>query len=317
VPNEPVEKSQAAQFYENRLAAIAWELKRLYRENPDETLDKFLRRSEYTQYSQLLNVMAEEAQNFAKSRGMSADDFRGGPLSDAMDVCEELRTACHLGEDDPKLIFLVWQHQHVGPSDFKTLKPPPIDRDALEATVGRYLQLPFRAQMVDRIMVDALIAYETIFYAHEMWRTPAFPMFSTPSPIKQAHVFKSWIIGSLFNLALFGGAAALVFYLGTIHAMGDGWSIGIGLSLIGILVLLSAISTMALPFAWRNQVKARTKVAELMADMLSTYKELRSDGPVSAHRTHELATRSSAKGVAWPSSLYTLLEDIKKREGRF
>jgi hypothetical protein len=99
--------------------------------------------------------------------------------------------------------------------------------------------------------------------------------------------------------------------------MGDGWSIGIGLSLIGILVLLSAISAMALPFAWRNQVKARTKVAELMADMLSTYKELRSDGLVSAHRIHELATQSSAKGVAWPSSLYTLLEDIQKRDGRF
>jgi len=75
--------------------------------------------------------------------------------------------------------------------------------------------------------------------------------------------------------------------------MGEGWATGIGLTLIGLLVLCIGWSIISLPFAWRNQIRARARVSSLMSVMATLYNELGSAGPVSANRAHELATKAS------------------------
>ncbi len=113
------------------------------------------------------------------------------------------------------------------------------------------------------------------------------------------------------------GIAALAFYLSSIKKLGVEWAFWVGLGLIALLILMTVISVVALPFAWRAQLNARRKIGTAMREMATAYGELRTAGPISADRIHELVTAASAKGVAWPPPLYTLLEDIRSRGGRF
>jgi hypothetical protein len=93
-----------------------------------------------------------------------------------------------------------------------------------------------------------------------------------------------------------------------------GWTTGI---CVALFLLLSAISTFALPFSWHTQIKARQKVRDLLLAMNTIYDELRSDGPISAQHIRGRANSAAQIGVVWPAPLFAMLDDIIARTGRF
>jgi hypothetical protein len=126
-----------------------------------------------------------------------------------------------------------------------------------------------------------------------------------------------YLRGLLVNLVLFGGVAALALIAasnGWISEIVVGWVVG---ACVLLFVLLSTISTIFMPFAWYAQAKARRNVRKLLLAMATTYNELKSDGPISAHHIRERANSAAQEGVVWPAPLFAVLDDIIARQGRF
>ena len=83
--------------------------------------------------------------------------------------------------------------------------------------------------------------------------------------------------------------------------------------LVGLLLLQFAFAVLTLPSFWRSRIQERKKVTGLMDRMLVVYNALGSSESISARRTRECIAKTADEGVGWPSSLFTLLDDIERR----
>lgn len=72
--------------------------------------------------------------------------------------------------DDEKLKLKLWSHRLSPLDDVKRNKAPYIIRQEIEAAVGEYLELPYRATQIDRLFADVLIAMELYAFAEETFR---------------------------------------------------------------------------------------------------------------------------------------------------
>jgi hypothetical protein len=200
----------------------------------------------------------------------------------------------------------------------KTDDLPKVHRQDLYSATGEYLKLPIRCALADRILVDALIAVEAIDYGREMFgkQDAVSSLFPSRSPFKQTHIFWKFLISLATNFVFFAVLVAVTAFLGYKEVLGTGWAIGISVTWIAFFLLLAALQVISLPFAWRQQTKARTLVADLMKEMMLTYDELKDDGPISVQRVRDVAERAANKGVAWPSALFALLDDMRARNAR-
>jgi hypothetical protein len=79
---------------------------------------------------------------------------------------------------------------------------------------------------------------------------------------------------------------------------------------------VAVITTIALPFEWREQAKSRGDTWKCIRAMVDTYFELRSEGIVSAQRIREVAVKAADIGVAWPGPLFAILDDNIARTGK-
>jgi hypothetical protein len=302
---ETTEKS----YYDARQRAVEAELATLWLTDFGETIAKFVDRARGSQYDRLLSQMATSAEVYSKSQNKSLETFQDETLEDAMNVCRQVHFACraHALDDEGKNIFDVRHHKEWPWFMLGDVEAPPIDREEIQMAVGLYLKLPFRCEMMDRVLVDALMAHEVQGYAHAMFNKKSYSL----SPFKERHVLVSWFMDK--HIVMLGSVAALLLYLGSIGKIGQSW---LNAVIVGILVF-GLISAVWLPFAWRAVTREKKGISDLMREMINTYRELDTSGPVSATRVHDLVTKSGEKGVVWPSSLFTLLEDIKSRSGWF
>lgn len=280
-------------------------------------------KTRYTQYYWLLDVLTKEAQAYAERNTMDAEAFRHGighedsPLSAAVDVSWDLRYALVQYDrlDNPDT-FNFWRHEKQPLRLVQGQQTPYIHREQLEEAVGKYLKLPFRSEQLDKLLVDVLVATEMYGFAEAMLNEQTFGLFPARSPLKQRHVFRSYLGGIAIYGAVLLSAAAGFAYAGVQGWIGQGWGIGIAAILVLLFAVLSAWDTFALPFAWRSQSKAKAQAAKLMTDMFSFYSELDSTGPLSAQRVRERASELAALGVVWPASLFAMLDDSIRRTGR-
>lgn len=307
-----------ATFYSEREWRIARQLEFLHQWTDAEiSVEDFKRKAAYSDYMRLLNEMADSVLAHAKALNKGPADF-GFELDEALGVCHAIYDAVQpkRQKDAP---FLVWSHVTNLLHRIRTGDDLPLIRrqDLYEAT-SKYLLLPVRCAPADRILVDALIAVETIEYGQEMFGKESVLSSFIPSrsPFKQKHIFWKFLVGLAMNFALFAGLVAIAAYLGYKGILGSDWAIGISAALVGIFLILAAIQIISLPFAWKQQTKARTLVADLMNEMLSTYGELQDDGPVSVQRVRDVAERAANKGVVWPGALFALLDDMRARNAR-
>lgn len=279
-------------------------------------LDEFKRKASWTQYVSLLRQMADSSLEHAKSLNKSPEDF-GVELSDALDACRSIYDALE-PKRQKNSPFLVWSHVNDLAYKIKTDDLPDIHRQDLYIATGEYLRLPIRCALADRILVDALIAVEAVDYGREMFgkQDAVSSLFPSRSPFKQTHIFWRFLVSLAMNFVLFAFLVAVTAFLGYKGVLGTRWALGISVTWIAIFLLLAALQVISLPFAWRQQTKTRTLVADLMKEMLLTYDELKDDAPVSVQRVRDVAERAANKGVAWPSTLFALLDDMKARNAR-
>jgi hypothetical protein len=250
-------------------------------------------RSQGGRYGYLLRRMSQAALEYAVANNIEPDDFKYDVLRDALALVEGLRDAIP-GRSNRSANFL----DDGNPLDLiKADNVPLIDRSSLEARVGDYLALPYRSEAMDRTLVRCLIAAEMYAYGDEMLNEKTLfgliPSLFRRSPMKQRHALLSYLIGNLGNLVLFGWW----------------WA--------GLFWFFVVTSTLALPYVWFNQAKARRKVVNLLTIMGTLYYDQRSDGPISAYYTRDRANDASRQGVGWPSPLFALLDDIISRTGRY
>ena len=192
-----------------------------------------------------------------------------------------------------------------------------LDRDYLEHATGLNLRLPCREPVMDRLLADTLIALETSAYAKQMLDEVWFEDLGPPSsPLKRKHPFGLSLKGQFKNLvwtvAVVGGAVGLYAY----GAIGANWAFWISAVWVALAVLSFILATATVPFIWKRHMRARENVFISIGEMLTTYGELQSSGPVSARRLLERLKESNAKGVSWPGPLYALLDDVMARTGR-
>src|SRR5262249_17135634 len=91
----------------------------------------------------------------------------------------------------------------------------------------------------------------------------------------------------------------------------------IGLILGGLLCLALVLGMISLPWVWREQHKAASRVMELLQSMGTVYEELNSNGLVRVRHFRDRVSKAADKSVIWPSSLFVLLDDVEARDGRF
>ena len=262
-----------------------------------------------------LQEMAKAASEYAVAQNIDPDDFEIDVLPGALAVVQNLRSA--LVQDWKDKTTLDFWDNHGRPLDkIKANKVPYIDRSSLEGVVDDYLALPYRSRAMDRLLVGVLVAVEFYAYGDEMMNEKTFG-FPARSPLKQSHVLLAYLRGLLINAVFFGGVAALALWAAAKGWIGEnsaGWTSGI---CVALFLLLGAISTVALPFSWYSQAKARRNVRNLLLAMNTIYSELRSDGPISAQHIRERVSSAAEEGVVWPAPLFALLDDIVARTGRF
>lgn len=266
-------------------------------------------------YAYQLQEMAKAALDYATENNIDPDHFEFTALESGLKVVEHLRWALVRDGNDKKLDF--W-NEHVRPLDkIRAHDVPYIDRSSLESAVDDYLALPYRSRAMDRLLIKVLVAVEFYAYGDEMIN-PKYSLFgSHASPLMQRHVLLAYLRGLLVNSIIFGGIAALGLWAASDGWIGEvtaGWTGGICAALF---LLLSAISSFALPFSWRTQIKARRNVRSLLSEMNTIYNELRSDGPISAQHIRDRANSTTQIGVVWPAPLFTMLDDVIAHTGRF
>jgi hypothetical protein len=209
-----------------------------------------------------------------------------------------------------------WLHDDRPHVRIKAQNFPHIDRFSIEQDAYSYLDLPYRAPLLERTIVDILIATELFAYGKEMFeKLPVGFRWLSQSPMRQKHILRKYFGSRILGAVIFLGPAFLAgtFAPQLIGQTASDWIAGI---LVGLFFLDLVIATIAIPFAWRHQRKSKRTVRDLLKEMASTYAELSGDGDVSTRRLREVAARAADSGVVWPKPLFLLLDDNIARTGR-
>ena len=265
------------------------------------------RRAEGTLYGRFIISLGTAAAE--KAGAADANDFRWDYLSPISDfVCNLHDAVSDYDKPDPNF----WRHDQSAIDKVKRGGGLPISRDQVEGAVGDYLALPIRSSLVDRTLVDILLATELFAFASEVFGKTGFARVS----IAKGNGPLGFVIGRGCSLLMFAVPIGVVSGAAAMGWLSEGWTIGLILTLIGLFLLETIWVTFRFPFAWRAQIRNNAKIAELLGTMHGVYTEMNTAGLISAKHIRERAQAASAAGVGWPAPLFVLLDDIIEREGR-
>ncbi|MFN9358536.1 MAG: hypothetical protein ACK55V_11825 [Alphaproteobacteria bacterium] len=146
---------------------------------------------EYSQYGRLLNEIAIGAESYALKAGLNPGHF-AHVMERAIDVVRLFRfSVMHYeareGDRGEKAQFEVWRHKIQLTHGWIDFSIPSINKAILEQCVENYLNLEFRSQSLDRLIVDALIAFE--LWAWRSQRLPVLIFTALPAVLLCASTF--------------------------------------------------------------------------------------------------------------------------------
>jgi hypothetical protein len=286
---------------------------------PEDASEEFRQKakSNYSVYRCLLDSTTKAAISEATSKNLTTNQFKD-MLSNSIGVVNAIQAALVQGRErsNPEKFWEFWRHTPLQ-WPIKEENIPSIARTEIEVATEEYLDLPFRCAAIDRLLIDVLVAMEMYGYGNDMWNENTYGLFPPRSPIKQPHILKEFLKGHFINAVCLGCVAAFFMFLNKAGIMGGGWAVGIALVSVSYFFLALGLGIIALPFAWGNQRKARKEVIDLMLAMNSVYLQLKSDRAISALHIRECAQKAHDLGVSWPAVLFTLLDDVIARTGRF
>lgn len=239
----------------------------------------------------------------------NANYFRWDQLSPISDFVYNLHAAVS-DYDKPDPNF--WRHDQFAIDKAKCGEGLTISRDHVEGAVGEYLALPMRSSLVDRTLVDILLATELSAFASEVFAKTGFARIS----IAKGNGPLGFVLWRGCSLLMFAVPIGIVSGAAAIGWLSEGWTVGLILTLIGLFLLETIWVTFRFPFAWRAQIRNNAKIVELLSTMNGVYTEMNTAGLISAKHIRERAQDASAAGVGWPAPLFVLLDDIIAREGR-
>ena len=262
------------------------------------------RRAAGTLYARLLQDLGESAARSAKN--VYIDDFRWtyfDPISNFVSTLHS--SVSDFGSQEPNF----WKHDQFAIEKAKRFEGPEIHRDLVENVVADYLALPVRSALVDRTLVDILLATELFAFASEVFSGNRVSIAKGNGPL-------DFLFGRLFSILFFSGPIVIAVGVTNLGWLTNEWSIGVIWGLIGLFLIETAWASLRFPFAWRAQVRQNAHIAKLLSSINSVYAEMNSTGPISAKHIRDRAQAASFDGVGWPPSLFVLLDDIVARGGR-
>jgi hypothetical protein len=287
---------------------------------PDEEDEDLKRaRSSYSIYRMLIEDVTKAASEYAIANDITVGDFEWEAVSPGVNVVNRLQSALIEDWSKTELIdrWRFWHHERNPLRLIKKDKAPYMMRNIVEEAATEYLDLPYRVPLLERIIVDVLVALELYAFGKEMFGPSGLPWwFPKQSPFHQYHAVVGYLGSQLVNAIVLIGLALLIGNYGS-WLVGETVANWIAGGLVLLFVLGLGLSTIGLPFAWRNQSRARKKIATQIEAMAKVYAELNTDGIISARRIQDAATHAANLGVVWPPPLFAVLDDIISRKGRF
>jgi hypothetical protein len=200
--------------------------------------------------------------------------------------------------DDTAKPLAGWHHRRHLDLATKTFGEPCLPKLELEGLAGAYLQLSYRVDALDRLLVDLLMATEIFAFADEM--KPLLKP-SLPLPLK-------WLLSNATTLLVGLSIAALTLWLAPGSTAGH-WVAGI----VAVLTLGSvAWSLIVFPFVYPAARRQRQKFDGVIAGMRDAYAAM-GGSPASVRHVRERVQHAIDAGVVWPAPLMALLDDIEGR----
>lgn len=265
------------------------------------------RRAEGTLYGRLIVSLGTQAAKLAETA--DADTFRWDFLTPIADFVYNLHdSVSDYHKPDPNF----WRHDQFAIEKAKRGEGLTITRDQVEGAVADYLALSVRSEVVDRTLVDILLATELFAFASEVFGKAMYSRVG----VAKGNGPLGFVVGRGCSLLIFAIPIAIAAGAAAMGWLSEGWTTGIIVTIIGLFLLETAWVTVRFPFAWRAQIRHNAKIGEILSVMNGVYSEMNSTGPISARHIRERAQAASAEGISWPAPLFVLLDDIIAREGR-
>ena len=275
----------------------------------------------YSLRCRLISEAANAAAQHTIANGGDALDFTSAAES-GVDVINSLTVGlidARYGEHFNPKFWNFWRHEH---APLQLLggkkKSPYFNRDFLVDAGSQYLALPYRAPLLERTLIDALMAAEVFAFGQLVREREPFLMRHVLAPynrINPPSAVLGYFIGNILIAIFLGVPAAIIAWVAGVIFPGQAafWVI---VAAIGLWALLFAFSTILLPFQiWSGWTRRRNSRAMLEA-AVKAYAEL-APGVVSTIRVREVAAAAADKGVVWPNPAFALLDDnIKRSSGR-
>jgi hypothetical protein len=301
----------------NRIAreAVDWRL-----QPPDNGEPPQTRNVSGTLLHTLLTELAAASERYAMLKGVSDDSFDEAVLAPAFDVVAGVRSGLSDYSSRSKRIdhYDFWKH-HVDPIALVEAKQHPyMDRQTIEDTVGDYLRQPVRGEVLDRLLVDLLIALEVYAFGHEMlngpvvvWPSVGNPGGVYPPPLNTSFWWERLRVFFRFtgSYAAFSGLVLGVCWL-------SDYSIPLAsLTLGAIYVLIASANAITSPFHYRKFRKTQVGIRDTIGASVHVYSLLGGHSVASATRIRDAVVDAARKGIVWPTSLYALLDNSIARRG--
>jgi hypothetical protein len=279
-------------------------------------------RAEKSLYVRILQEICEDVQRYWSAENSHSIDRLNYLMSESehiIDVVFQTALSSKLNRM-PECPLNFWEHV-AHPS--KSIKKDDFiipNRSEWNEVAEYYISGRFKSRLLDRTLIDLLVASEFLNYAREMLNPVSLFGITTGFSLKSRGPILDYAINAVLTVILFGGLAAAI-----AMAVGASWMPDWGLAIawgLGALVVLSLLlGILFLPSRWIAWTKARRLATELMQQMHLTYHsiagiELYGHGMISAHYVLHRAKCAGDKGVSWPPALFVLLDDVIIRSGR-
>ena len=277
-----------------------------------------------SQHFKLLEDLSWVALEYARSANLDNDSFELKILDSVGSIVSDLRYATtedpfyrsDLSVTEKENLSIVWRHYKYPKKLIETEKMPLIRRDDLEEVVVDYLALPYRSDLMDRILVDALLGCEAFAYGHALYCRDADSHFDK-SPFKLQNPVKLFarLLGR--TLLIFAMIAGLAYGAQMYQWIEPSWFQAITKGLAGIFVFLTIVFLLLIRPATKVLDEAKTYSSDLHDEMIHCYVQLETPGKIHAEHILALTKAANEKGVVWPKGTFELLKDIAKRKKYF
>lgn len=283
------------------------------------------KRNQVTLRRTLLNDLSCAAMDYASVNNVSIDTFENDFLPTAFEIVDTLQDAL-TDERNAKVWSLTtpedpwnfWHHKLDPEQLVLNGKTPLMSREDILRATADYISLPYRCPSMDRVLTDVLIALEVYAFLDEnvgsMAKLNRRLWLARKMTLLEPHPMGVFIWRQLISATvLLGGSYLLSLMPPQVYPTIVSW---VQFLMFAVWCLYLVGGSALLPIRWFYFSKYRNKLSGIAEALVKTYAEMHDQGPLSAVRIREAASRASEAGVVWPGSLFALLDDNIKRSGK-